>query len=212
MSFDADKVRHAYEGVIDGYADAFGDGLERSAFDRSVLDDAIASLPATALLVDLGCGPGQIACYLSAHGRRAFGLDLTPAMLKIARRRHNDLPLIGADLLYLPLRAGTVDGVVAWYSLHNLPRVLLSDALTEARRVLRGGGVFLVSTHVGEGEEWVEHDWHGEAEQVVITYYEPEELVALVNDHGFAVCDIRSRLPLDHERPVTKLFVVATAE
>jgi len=90
--------------------------------------------------------------------------------------------------------------------------VLLVDALTEVRRVLRAGGVFVLSTHAGEGEESVEHDWQDRAEQVPITYYEPAELKSVVGDQHFRVMDIRSRPPLDHEQAVTKLFVIASAQ
>jgi ubiquinone/menaquinone biosynthesis C-methylase UbiE len=211
VRFDAAAVRHAYEAIVDGYAERFGDDVERSAFDRSVLDDAVELLAPSALVLDLGCGPGQVASYLSGRGCRALGVDLTPAMLYVARRLHPQMPLIGGDALRLPARDGVFDGIVAWFSLHNLPRSLLDQALREVRRVLRREGIFVMVTHGGEGEESVEQERHATTEHVLITYYDLDTLRSTLARHELSVVDVRSRPPLEHEHAVTKLFVTATA-
>lgn len=211
MSFDAGAVRHAYETIADGYAGTFGHDLEHSQLDRSVLDDALDLLPPSAVVLDLGCGPAQVASYVRAHGRRAVGVDLSPEMLDVARRHHPDMPLLNGDVLRLPVRDGAVEAAVAWFSLHNLPRSLLGHALAEIRRVLRKDGVFVMVTHAGEDEESVEHDWHGRTEQVLITYYDSDELQSTLGAYQLRTIDVRSRAPLEHEHAVTKLFVTATA-
>src|SRR5882757_8325883 len=45
-----------------------------------------AGLNVTSIL-DLGCGTGQVTCALARHGHRMTGIDPSPAMLDIARRR-----------------------------------------------------------------------------------------------------------------------------
>jgi ubiquinone/menaquinone biosynthesis C-methylase UbiE len=212
MSFDTTAVRHTYEELADGYAGRFGDDLEQSDVDRAVLDKAVALLERSARFIDLGCGPGQVASYLLRRGYQAVGVDLTPAMLSVARQLMPHLALVNGNVLQLPLRDGGVDGAVMWFSLHNLPRSLLGQALGEVRRVLRREGVFVMATHAGTGEETVEHDWHGSTEQVVITYYESDELRSAFDRHGLKIVDVRSRPPLEHEHAVTKLFVTAIAE
>lgn len=212
MSFDAGAVRHAYEDLADEYAGRFGEDLERGALDSAVLDGALDLLGASALVLDLGCGPAQVASYATRRSCRAVGLDLTPAMLDIARQRNSHLPLITGDVLQLPVRDGGVDGAIAWFSLHNLPRSLLGQALGEVRRVLRRAGVFVMVTHAGTGEEYVEQNWHGTTEQVVITYYGSDQLRSVLGSHQLKVVDVRSRAPLEHEHAVTKLFITAIAE
>ena len=212
MSFDADAVRHAYERIVDGYAGRFGDDLERSPLDRAVLDDAVDMLPPSALVLDLGCGPGQVASYVIARGCQAVGIDLTHRMLDVARQGDPDLALINGDLLRLPVRDGGADGAVAWFSLHNLPRLLLGGALAEVRRVLRPDGVFVMVTHAGDGEESVAHDWQGRTEQVLIAYYDSGQLRSELGSHRLRVVDVRSRPPMEHEHAATKLFVTAVAQ
>jgi SAM-dependent methyltransferase len=212
MSFDADAVRHAYAELADGYAGRFGDDLEQNDFDSGVVDRAVGLLERSALVVDLGCGPGQVASYVKRRGYQAVGLDLTSAMLDVAHQLERHLALVNGDVLRLPVRDGGVDGAIAWFSLHNLPRSLLSQALGEVRRVLRREGVFVMVTHEGTGEEFVEYQWHGTQEHVVITYYESDELRSTFGRNGLTVVDVQSRAPLDHEHAVTKLFVTARAE
>jgi SAM-dependent methyltransferase len=210
VRFDTGPVRRAYEVAVDQYAEQFGDDLVTNDFDRAVIDDATAGLQPGAIVIDLGCGPGQVAGYLSERGTQTVGLDLTPAMLAVARRRNPALPLVRGDLFALPVRSASVDGVVAWYSLHNVPRVVVPAALSELRRVLRPGGTLLIATHGGRGQDLIEQTWMGRPEAVVITYYEPEELEGLLVFEGFRVGTVRQRPPRRHEHQVAKIFVVAT--
>lgn len=211
-TFDPRAVQHAYEILADSYAARFGDDLDASAFDRAVLDAALELLGPSARALDLGCGPGQVASYVMERSVDAVGVDLTQAMLDVARRRSSRVPLVNGDLLQLPVRTGGVDGAIAWYSFHHLPRTLLEPAASEVRRTLRREGVFVVATHAGIGQKVVEHDWHGAAEDVIITYYEAHDLRTVLARHHFEVVDVRSRGPLEHEHAVTKLFITAIAK
>ena len=93
--------------------------------------------------VDLACGTGDLAFLLAGRGARVTGLDLTPRMLRLARRRDtNDrLRLVAGDMASLPLADACADLVTAGYGLRNVP--VLEDAVREIFRVLRPGGRFV---------------------------------------------------------------------
>src|SRR5262249_82758 len=57
------------------------------------------------LLVDVGCGPGELAALAAAAGARVVGIDVAPAMLAHARGR--GAMLVRADAAQLPVRAAT---------------------------------------------------------------------------------------------------------
>jgi ubiquinone/menaquinone biosynthesis C-methylase UbiE len=209
VSFDTRPVRHAYQMIVNEYADKFSGELATNAFDRSVLDETLSSLRAGALVLDLGCGPGQIAAYLDSPGMRVIGLDLTPAMLDLARTDHPGIPFVDGDVFALPLRPHSLDGIVAWYSLHNMPRTELPSALREIRRALHPEGALLIATHGGNGGEVVRTEWLGRQERVFITYYQPEVLKSVLVEFGFQVSALWRRPPLEHERQTTKLYVTA---
>ena len=59
---------------------------------------------------------------------------------------------LAADIRSLPLAAGTVGGLLAFYSLIHVRRSECALVLREFARVLRPGGQVLLSAHEGEGE------------------------------------------------------------
>jgi ubiquinone/menaquinone biosynthesis C-methylase UbiE len=105
---------------------------------------AMAALVEGPRVLDLGIGPGTSALEMrrAAPARSHVGLDLSAAMLARARRRAAALglrlPLVRADALHLPFRAGRFDGVTGHSLLYLLddPRAALAEVL----RVLRPGG------------------------------------------------------------------------
>ncbi|MHB8340480.1 MAG: class I SAM-dependent methyltransferase [Mycobacteriales bacterium] len=96
-------------------------------------------------VLDAGCGTGWLAAGL----RRArpdlvvIGSDLSQGMLGKARAA-GGWPLLQADGARLPLRASSVDLVVARGVLHHLPDV--AAALAEWRRVLAPAGAVVLSS------------------------------------------------------------------
>ena len=98
-------------------------------------------VPGTRVL-DLACGTGDIAFEARAAGATVFGLDVTPRMIALARRKSDGAAvhwLIG-DMTGVPVAAGTFDAVTTGYGIRNVPD--LQAALREAHRVLRPGGRF----------------------------------------------------------------------
>jgi SAM-dependent methyltransferase len=85
-------------------------------------------------VADIGCGTGLAVAEL---GATATGVDLSPAMIEVAQRRHPDGDYRVGSALDLPFADGELAGYRADKVLHDLadPRA----ALVEARRVLAAG-------------------------------------------------------------------------
>ncbi len=90
--------------------------------------------------LDLACGTGDVAQRLLARGAAVIGLDLTPAMLHLARTRPDTASIhwVCGDMTSLPLPSSTIDVVTTSYGLRNVPD--LSRALAEIHRVLADDG------------------------------------------------------------------------
>jgi len=202
--YDVEAVRRIYEGMAPDYAVRFGAELRKPDLDTDFLDAALADLPDGPVL-DVGCGPAQVSGYLIAHGRTAVGLDIAQGMLAEAGRLVPEAGLLAADLLALPLRAATFAGAVASYSLHHLPRGRLGDALTGLARVLKPGGVLVVITHGGGGEEWLDRP----EGRVVLSTYSPGELAAMMSERGLVPELTRIRPPREGEWPADKIRISA---
>jgi ubiquinone/menaquinone biosynthesis C-methylase UbiE len=95
-------------------------------------------------VLDLGIGPGTSALEMwrADPALRHVGLDRSGAMLRRARGRAAELglalPLVRADALALPFRAGALDGATGHSVLYLLDDA--ARALAEVRRALRPGG------------------------------------------------------------------------
>jgi demethylmenaquinone methyltransferase/2-methoxy-6-polyprenyl-1,4-benzoquinol methylase len=88
------------------------------------------------LVVDVGCGTGDLAALAAAAGARVIGVDVAPIMLAHARGR--GAALLRADAAALPLRGATAHAVTCGFALRNV--VAIPPVLAEAARVLRPGG------------------------------------------------------------------------
>jgi len=89
--------------------------------------------------LDLATGTGDIALLLQARGARTVGLDVTPRMIELARRRSaNGQAFLVGDMVALPFADAAFDLVTTGYGLRNVPD--LGAAIDEIHRVLRVGG------------------------------------------------------------------------
>ena len=91
------------------------------------------------LVAEVGCGSGRIATHLAEAGLAMLGFDLSEGMVREARAAKPPLLLAVAHAGALPLRTDALVGLVAWYSIINLPGERLASVFAEFARVSRSG-------------------------------------------------------------------------
>ena len=210
--FDPRRVRAAYDLVADDYVAAFADDLNNLPVDRSVLDEVIGRANGVGPVLDLGCGPGQVGEYLSGQGADVIGLDLARQMLRLAAERTGRDRFTCGDMRVLPIRSQSLSAVVAFYSIHHLPRSDLGSALSEIHRVLAPGGVLIIATHLGEGEVYSNQFLGHEFETVGGNHYGEDELRDALVHQSFAVMQSRRRDPLPHEHQSQRIYLIARSD
>lgn len=208
--FDARAVRDTYDAVAEEYAAAFANDLDRLDLDREVLSHALALSPDGAVL-DIGCGPGQVVGFATArHAGPVVGLDVSPGMLGVARRRGVDDPLVAADMCALPFRTRSFAAAIAFYSLQYVAPADTPALLGEIRSVLVPGGVVVLAVHLGEEVITGPEEWFGKKVPRVEAVLHPEAWwLEALPAAGFHLEAKHNRKPLPHESPTTRLYVIA---
>jgi SAM-dependent methyltransferase len=106
-------------------------------------------------VLDLGCGEGRFCRLLSQRGARSFGADPIAELIGAAQARQPAGAYTRGSGDRLPFAAASFDLVVSYLSLIDIPD--FRAAISEAVRVLRGGGRLLVANlgFVTASEGWL---------------------------------------------------------
>jgi predicted TPR repeat methyltransferase len=145
--------------VFDDYAEQFDSHLVRELEYRipgllvGVVREYAAQRSEKWDVLDLGCGTGLVGEAIAPHARQLVGVDLSRKMLEKARAKGVYTRLKQAELLGM-----TRDEADASYDVVMATDVFvyigrLDEVAREARRLLRGGGLFAFSIEaMPEGE------------------------------------------------------------
>jgi SAM-dependent methyltransferase len=139
----------------------------------------VARKAVSALVLDLGCGIGYGAPLLRRSRTRVVSLDRSHVALRFGHERYGLTP-VEADAHSLPFAEGAFDEVACFETIEHV--VDPSEMLREVSRVLRPGGVLLLSTPNARLSE-EENPHH-------LREFELEELLKLVRAVGLRPLDI----------------------
>jgi SAM-dependent methyltransferase len=101
-------------------------------------------LPPTQRLLEIGCSAGYLTRLFLGKAKRIVGYDINFPALRVATRRNTGIPVLCGDVEHLPFPDGSFDAVVMLEVIEHTG----SDAAAvgEIRRVLKPGGVLVLST------------------------------------------------------------------
>ncbi len=187
-------VRADYDRIANEYTARLAKELDRKPLDRELLLRFAAAVGERGAVCDVGCGPGHVARLLGDAGATVFGVDLSPRMLDEARRLNPSIPFYEANMLALDLADGTLAGVVAFYSIVNLPRESLAAAFCEMARVLMPDGLLLLAFHAGD-ESLCPRELWGQPIDMEFFFYRPAAIEQLLREAGFAIDEVIEREP-----------------
>ena len=197
------ETRTAYDTVAASYAELVETSLAESPMDRALLGVFAEQVRAgdSGPVGDLGCGPGRLTTHLHTLGLDAFGVDLSPGMVAVARRQHPQLRFEVGSLEGLPLPDASLAGALAWYSVIHTPPERQPVVFAELARVLRPGAPLLTAFQAaddvpvhhqqGYGHEISLHGWR----------MDPDRVVRQLAEAGL---DVRTRVLRQPEGPYEK--------
>lgn len=198
---DLQSTRVAYDTVAADYAELLRDSLRSNVFDRAMLS-AFAELVVAdggGRVADLGCGPGRIMAHLHDLGLDVFGVDLSPAMIAVARTTFPHLSFEVASMAALDVPDGQLAGIVAWYSVIHTPPHDQPQLYGELARMLRSEGHLLLAFQVGDERVHLEHAY-GHAISLDAYRLSPDAVSAQLDEAGFDVTARLTRSPVEPEQ------------
>jgi SAM-dependent methyltransferase len=157
-------------------------------------------------VVDVGCGPGYVTGHLHDAGVDAFGIDLSPEMIAIARCDYPDLRFEVGTMTDLDLADDSVAGVLAFWSVIHVPDHAMPGVFEQFRRVLRPGGPLLVGFHVGDETRHTSEGYTGRPINVESHQRQPSKVVGWLRDAGFT---IEAELVIGPDKDVPGAVIVA---
>ncbi|WP_265445426.1 class I SAM-dependent methyltransferase [Flexivirga meconopsidis] len=211
---DSGDVAASYDAVAKDYAAAIRGELGGKPLDRALLA-AVAEMCDGGRIADIGCGPGHVARHLADLGADVIGLDISPAMIEIARADNPGVKFEVESMTDLSEADGSLAGAVLFYSIIHLGEAERARAFAQVTRVLRPGGIALVAFHIrsedfAPGQTNHVRTWFGHAVALEGHFLEPEEVIEEIADAGLDIVSVTTRMPHpDTEFPSERAYVLA---
>lgn len=188
------NTQASYDQVAIEYAEKFKDEMDDKPFDRDCLDRLVREVEDLGPICDMGCGPGQIARYLHRQGVDTLGVDLSARMIAEAQRLNPEVHFHQGNMLGLPDESNSWGGIAAFYCIIHISREQIVDALREMKRVLKPGGVLLITFHIGAEIKHLD-EWWEKPVNLDFAFYEPTEMETWLKTAGYKLEETLVREP-----------------
>lgn len=163
-----------------------------SLYPPKDMDEFVALLPQQAKILDAGCGPGRDTNLFAQKGFQAEGLDISKGLIEVARKQFPQLKFAMGNLVDLPYKDSSFDGVWANASLLHFETIEeVKKAISEFNRVLKSGGILhvLVKAQTGKDKTAVVTDSLSKHDRF-FQYFILDEIQNLIKEAGFKVIKI----------------------
>ena len=147
------QIRAFFDAIATDYRECHGDALNLLRYRLSVIEPLLGDGNGT--LLDIGCGSGIHLLELAGRYRQAIGIDLSPAMIEVARKlsqQHSvaskiTLAVDSAEHLST-IADGQIDTVLCVGALEHIPDQ--TAVCAQVWRVLKPGGRLVCLTPNGQ--------------------------------------------------------------
>lgn len=168
----------------------------------------IARLPSGAKIIDIGCGPGRDVKVFSGFGFEVIGVDFSAKMIELARQNASSCSFHVMDIEKLAFAPESFHGIWANCALLHVPKQNIPSVLDKMRIILKPKGVLYLSVKQNHIDEFFGADSRYGGLEKYWSFYEPDELVKLLNEAKFQIEDVEiANKRCDYQtHPIIKIF------
>jgi SAM-dependent methyltransferase len=117
--------------------------------EQASLDEILSHRPRARVGIDFACGTGRVLGFLAERVPDVIGVDVSAAMIDVARERYPRARFVVGDVTVNPeLLSESADVITAFRFLLNAEPPLRSAALDWIRDRLAPGGILIVNFHL----------------------------------------------------------------
>ena len=191
---DISRIEKAYDTVAREYSNEFFAEHEKKPKDQEVLRRFAGEIGDKKPVWDLGCGPGQTSKYLHDLGVAVSGLDLSEKTVAEARKNYPEISFSRGNMLDLDFPDSSAAGIVAFYSIVHFTKNQVETAFRQIFRVMRPGGLFLLTYHIGD-ETIRQEEYLGKKIDVDFMLFPTEFITGCLEKAGFEIIETIERDP-----------------
>ena len=163
-------------------------------------------------ILDVGCGRGfllQKLSKLAKPGSKFFGLDISEKLCEISRQNNPGAQIVKGDAEAMPFQDSQFDFVFMTEALEHM--LDYNKALSEIRRVLKPGGIFIVTV---PNRDWLRYDFYDKIRNKKLQpiddhYFRFAEIKSWLENNSLAIKKMRGLDNLFYYGPIHKLEEVA---
>ena len=166
-----------------------------------------------AKILDLGCGPGNVAKFLYELNQdyTIVGIDLSEEMIKLARQNvpQNSVMFKVRDIRDLEIEETMYDAVIASFCIVHLENDETKNLLKKINKMLRKNGMLYMSCMEGE-KSGFETTSFSDRGYIYFNYYTEEFLTRILEKNRFKILEInRQDYPENDGSITTDMFFFA---
>jgi len=141
-------------------------------------------------ILDIGCGPGNVIKYLLNKNPECdiLGIDLADKMIDIAQTNNPTANFQTMDCRHIDQIQEDFDGIMCAFCLPYLNIKETENLIQDASILLNNDGVLYLSCMQDDyTKSGLQGPSSGGSEQMYMYYYQPQQLIELLNQYGFSI-------------------------
>ena len=188
MDNNRSKQQESVKAVFDAFAPDYVELFMDLKQYATGINDFVQRLGDNPSLLDLGCGPGNIASavFKSNQNAKVIGVDLSPKMIELAKTYVPKGEFFIGDISAPSDFGSNFDGVILGFILPYLRPDSAKELFGKVNEVLNADSHILVLTMIDEKTKTVERNSHEEY-SIQMTYYSEIDLKKIISEVGFNV-------------------------